>query len=946
MKKEERWMKRLPIIPSAYRSQCPPGHACPFGSAEPYICSPGTYQSSFAQSTCNTCPPGFYCMEGSSVPSPCPVGTVSSSAGRTSQTDCSLCPPGFFCNSSALTEPSGPCSPGHFCSRGSTEPSPVSQPYGDVCPIGHFCPQGSESPTPCPSGGFLPEPGASSSSHCRPCHPGKYCHSPGASQPTGLCFAGFFCTGGADNPTPRANTSSFICLREILDFYTAKTDDTIWMHNASCFDNSSNSGFYCPLGSAYPHPCEAGSYCNRTGLDAPAGPCSPGYHCPRGSIDPHATPCPRGHYCPLGTPVPLPCPIGNMKSSYGGFTEGACQPCPPGHYCSQSGMAEPSGQCAEGYYCPEGQSFQSPQQHVCSAGHYCKKGSAMESACLPGSYQQRQGQGSCETCPPGFYCQDQGMIVPLPCERGFYCPGGSVNQHACPAGTYGNMSGLIEKRQCSLCDPGMYCKGEGRTSPIGPCAAGFVCVGGASELSPSDNLTGYPCPPGFFCPVGTAVPKPCPKGTYSEQTGLVDESQCCSCSPGFYCSETGLSTVSGPCLPGFYCLEGSQTATPVSSASGGVCPAGHYCVEGSSVPSPCPSGSYQNDTGGKSIEDCKPCPIGQFQAASGQNQCNLCPPGFHCQDLNSSPSEGGSSGLSSPVPCPPGYICPSDSTDSQPLPCPKGTYSPNPGLTTTGECLVCPAGQFCGSEGLVEPSGPCDSGYLCLMGAMVPNPTDNRTGSLCPPGIFCMDGLRADGKMYLTMFKAIAGQDIFVTGDLAKQMQLFAQLDSSALLEHQTPYRVLQEHLALEEEIHNKTTAPPVQLDTTVKVGEGTVQPTLCPVGYYCPAGLKVGLEFPCPPGTLQNQLGSSSPDACVPCPAGMFCSYPGLSEPTGLCEAGYFCPAGSTSSNEVIRTSVQTLNDKGITLKVNYALQAITAHQGLATHSPALRARSPSPQD
>lgn len=117
----------------------------------------------------------------------------------------------------------------------------------------------------------------------------------------------------------------------------------------------------------------------------------------------------------------------------------------------------------------------------------------------------------------------------------------------------------------------------------------------------------------------------------------MDESQCRSCSPGFYCSETGLSAVSGPCLPGqtenlvvsviwkcslsnillkcfspgFYCLERSETATPMSSASGGVCPAGHYCAEGSSVPSPCPAGSYQNETGGKGKDDCKPCPLGK-----------------------------------------------------------------------------------------------------------------------------------------------------------------------------------------------------------------------------------------------------------------------------------------------------------------------------------------------
>lgn len=31
---------------------------------------------------------------------------------------------------------------------------------------------------------------------------------------------------------------------------------------------------------------------------------------------------------------------------------------------------------------------------------------------------------------------------------------------------------------------------------------------------------------------------------------------------------------------------------------------------------------------------------------------------------------------------------------------------------------------------------------------------------------------------------------------------------------------------------------------------------------------------------------------------AGMFCSQPGLSQPSGPCEAGYHCPPGSTSSN------------------------------------------------
>lgn len=55
---------------------------------------------------------------------------------------------------------------------------------------------------------------------------------------------------------------------------------------------------------------------------------------------------------------------------------------------------------------------------------------------------------------------------------------------------------------------------KGRTSPSGPCAAGFVCIKGATEPSPLDGLTGFPCPPGFFCSEGVTAPKPCPKGKF------------------------------------------------------------------------------------------------------------------------------------------------------------------------------------------------------------------------------------------------------------------------------------------------------------------------------------------------------------------------------------------------------------------------------------------------
>ncbi|XP_053729819.1 SCO-spondin isoform X1 [Synchiropus splendidus] len=903
--------------------RCDPGYACPSGSAEPVICRPGTFQSSFGEATCGTCPAGFYCTEGAAAPCPCPVGTFSPLTGSASLSDCVLCTSGFFCNASAITEPSGPCGRGHFCALGSTESNPIARPHGDVCPVGHFCPLGSGSPKPCPVGSFLSATGAFSPHHCQPCPPGRYCLSLGAARPTGPCAAGFFCSTGSDSSTPSTGPALFHCLHEVLRVYSS-TDDILSTLNSSSpspdngatwaererepatySDHSETRvvtsqygcnaykgdicprGFYCPLGSAYPVLCEAGFHCNQSGLERPAGPCDAGFYCPTGSLNPTAQPCPAGHYCPSGAPLPVPCPLGTIQRSVGGSAAEDCLPCPPGRYCNHRASLEPGGQCSEGFYCPGGQSSEQPLEHLCSPGHYCAKGSVAPSACPPGSYQPRAGQASCEPCPAGFLCQDAGTTLPRRCAEGFYCPSESAVQHPCPSGRYGNMTGLFAEHQCLLCDPGMFCSGTGKTGPSGQCAAGFVCVGGASEPSPSDGRTGLPCPPGFFCSAGTFVPQPCPKGTFSEKSGLTDESQCQSCRPGFYCAETGLSAVSGPCVAGFYCLEGSHTAAPGSGPSGRLCPIGHYCAQGSSVASPCPPGSYQNETGGKAEADCKPCPLGFFQELSGQRECNPCPPGFHCLPQSSSPSRVASTGLSSPLPCPAGYVCPRTGPESRPVPCPKGTYSPALGLSSSGECLLCPAGSFCGSEGLAQPSGACVPGFICLAGATVPNPNDTATGSLCPPGLFCKLGHVAGdcwAGHYCNRGSSRPDQALCPAG-------FFCPVGTPAPVP--CPAGTFSSVAGNTREENCTACSPGFYCPV-----KGTIEASLCPAGHYCPPGLVTGNRFPCPAGTMNPHLGASSPDACEPCPSGMFCSQPGQSQPTGPCEAGFYCPAGSSRSN------------------------------------------------
>ena len=129
------------------------------------------------------------------------------------------------------------------------------------------------------------------------------------------------------------------------------------------------------------------------------------------------------------------------------------------------------------------------------------------------------------------------------------------------------------------------------------------------------NFTnGGPCPKGFYCPLGTDSPKPCPRGTFSDKTKLQIESQCYNCTAGQYCGEMNLTKPSGPCWAGYYCPLGASRGdwTP--------CPPGQYCLEGSSSPADCPSGTYRNTTHGKNETDCWACPGGKYCGSPGLSQ--------------------------------------------------------------------------------------------------------------------------------------------------------------------------------------------------------------------------------------------------------------------------------------------------------------------------------------
>lgn len=124
-------------------------------------------------------------------------------------------------------------------------------------------------------------------------------------------------------------------------------------------------------------------------------------------------------------------------------------------------------------------------------------------------------------------------------------------------------------------------------------------------------LSGSICPAGFFCVEGSSWPSPCPPGTYSDQLGLQNATDCFSCLGGEFCASYNLTLTSGNCsegyfqfspacfpsqcpnnnrclvFQGYYCPGNDITATSVS------CPIGHFCPEQSPHPILCPSGYYQ-----------------------------------------------------------------------------------------------------------------------------------------------------------------------------------------------------------------------------------------------------------------------------------------------------------------------------------------------------------------
>jgi hypothetical protein len=335
--------------------------------------------------------------------------------------------------------------------------------------------------------------------------------------------------------------------------------------------------------------------------------------------------------------------------------------------------------------------------------------------CAAGEYLLVE-RGVCAACPAGTFGAVSGLQSSACsglCDPGYYCPEGSTSarQEACPAGTYGSAHGLRDA-SCS-----------------GPALAGYYTVSGAVRpdqfaCSTQENL--------FYCPLGSSVPLRLQVGYYAvggddNNTRAAQE----VCPPGHYCPESlGIKLT---CPPGVY--GGSYGLT--DAACGGECSRGQYCPEASTEPSLCPAGTYNNETGKAALSDCVVCPLGHYCVQESHLPVE-CPPGQYGdqEGLESSSCSTRCTALASmddqtdfaniicvASQCEAGYYCPSGSVSARQVEC--------------GDVrLYCPAGSSI--------PVPVDEGYYTVPapGAEGANPANTTQVAqvLCEPGNYCVEG--------------------------------------------------------------------------------------------------------------------------------------------------------------------------------------------------------------
>ena len=283
-------------------------------------------------------------------------------------------------------------------------------------------------------------------------------------------------------------------------------------------------GFYRLAGGVDIVQCPGSTFSNTSGAvsSACSGPCMAGY---MGSSNESISikfvdstcngRCPLGHWCPLGTADPIPCPAGTYGAEEGLSTSACSGRCPKGSYCgiatvfpdnclagfygNMTGLHAPtcSGACDAGYICMAGSI--SPQQYACPAGQYNSvPGSSSCSDCSPGYATAMSASTKCDVCPAGTYSNAAISATQcLICAPGTYSSAAaSTSCSQCSPGQSAEMR-QNGSTSCRACPPSRYTDGNNTIACL-QCPVGtFTLTAGSTSCSLCSRIRGISCRDGY-----------------------------------------------------------------------------------------------------------------------------------------------------------------------------------------------------------------------------------------------------------------------------------------------------------------------------------------------------------------------------------------------------------------------------------------------------------------
>jgi len=244
------------------------------------------------------------------------------------------------------------------------------------------------------------------------------------------------------------------------------------------------------------------------------------------------------------------------------------------------------------------------------------------------------------------------------------------------------------------------------------------------------------------------------------------------------------------------------------------------------------------------------------------------------------------------------------------------------------QCKGCDPGQYCPNYGMIAPQGNCSARYYCSANATVAVPTDGTTGNVCPANYYCPIGSGSPvpcepGTYTQTTLNEVclpctAGYYCSSGAAPISCPAGFYCPEGTGLVWQSCPAGTFSSATGLSNvtqctqctggfycDTQNLTAVSgPCDAGYFCRSGSDSQQPSgllvgdagPCPAGSYCLQ--QTSEPTPCPSGSFNNQTKLTLESQCQDCSPGYYCETPGLTVPTGQCNAGFYCILSSNASS------------------------------------------------